>query len=134
MVSKNSQTNCILFLLHFLITLSIKINYTPELTNQKKVSYLGVVTLAQNTSTVAQSLDSFYCSPKQPKTQLWSKVRHLFSCLLYLFQSRAAPLSPLAHSLSFRCIICLLHLYVYLFNLMFQNAFWFWFIYFNLLF
>jgi hypothetical protein len=46
MVSKNSQTNCILFPLHFLITLSIsKLHHPLELTNQKEVSHLGVVTL-----------------------------------------------------------------------------------------
>ena len=45
MVSKNSQTNCILFHLHFLIIVNIKIAPPLELTNQKKVSHLGVVTL-----------------------------------------------------------------------------------------
>jgi hypothetical protein len=46
MVSENSQTNCILFHLHFLIILSISKLYHPlELTNQKKVSLLSVVTL-----------------------------------------------------------------------------------------
>jgi hypothetical protein len=43
MVSKNSQTNCILFPLHFLITLSIKkLYHPPKLTNKKKLSLLGV--------------------------------------------------------------------------------------------
>ena len=46
MVFKNSQTNCILLPLHFLITLSIKkLHHPHELSNQKKVSLLGLVTL-----------------------------------------------------------------------------------------
>jgi hypothetical protein len=36
MVSKNSQTNCILFPLHLLITLSINKNAPPPLVNQSK--------------------------------------------------------------------------------------------------
>jgi hypothetical protein len=48
MVSKNSQTDCILFPLHLLITLLIKKLHHPlELTNQKKVSLFGVITLSE---------------------------------------------------------------------------------------
>jgi hypothetical protein len=46
MVSKNSQTNCILFPLHLLITMSIIFLHQPlQLTNPKQVSHLGAITL-----------------------------------------------------------------------------------------
>jgi hypothetical protein len=42
MVSKNSQTKCIIFPFHLLITLSIKnLHHTLELTNKKQESLLG---------------------------------------------------------------------------------------------
>jgi hypothetical protein len=67
MVSRNSQTNYILFPLHFLIILSIsKLHHPPSVnqSNQKKVSsHLGVITLSTVRRTVSDSISPSISRP-----------------------------------------------------------------------